>query len=217
MGEVLSHDWHEWFSLWDREWKSYCCELALSSELQVWKFQVVVWRTASKSCTKYGGRPSDAIVFRHKTNHILDLWRRYRRRLAIWETVSTIMGKRTEIWGWLLIVFFQQAFSQYLAYRRDNNELLLFVLKQLAKEQITYFRSRYRSEPDVIEIQEDEFIDRVRLVYFWFYLVLSSIQCSFVSCEAIAANSHHIVAKPILTEFNSVGSGDRFKMGIFSF
>ncbi|KAK2550621.1 DNA replication licensing factor mcm2 [Acropora cervicornis] len=56
------------------------------------------------------------------------------------------------------------AFSQYLAYRRDNNELLLFVLKQLAKEQITYFRSRYRSEPDVIEIQEDEFIDRARQI-----------------------------------------------------
>ncbi|XP_074609915.1 DNA replication licensing factor mcm2-like [Acropora palmata] len=58
----------------------------------------------------------------------------------------------------------RKAFSQYLAYRRDNNELLLFVLKQLAKEQITYFRSRYRSEPDVIEIQEDEFIDRARQI-----------------------------------------------------
>ena len=60
------------------------------------------------------------------------------------------------------VVFcFQQAFSQYLAYRRDNNELLLFVLQQLTKEQIIFFRSRYRSEPDVIEIQEDEFTDRV--------------------------------------------------------
>ena len=108
----------------------------------------------------------------------------------------------------ICVVFFQQAFSQYLAYRRDNNELLLFVLKQLAKEQITYFRSRYRSEPDVIEIQEDEFIDRVRLLYFLFYLVLLSIQCSFASFEAaIAANSHHIVAKPILTEFDLVGVG----------
>lgn len=127
------------------------------------------------------------------------------------------MEKRTETWGWLLVcvVFFQQAFSQYLAYRRDNNELLLFVLKQLAKEQITYFRSRYRSEPDVIEIQEDEFIDRVRLLYFWFYLVLLSIQCSFASFEEIAANSHHIVAKPILTEFDLVEGGDRFKMGHF--
>lgn len=50
-----------------------------------------------------------------------------------------------------------------MAYRRDNNELLLFVLKQLAKEQVTFSRSRYRSEPAVIEIQEDEFTDRVSL------------------------------------------------------
>ena len=61
----------------------------------------------------------------------------------------------------LYVLFSEQAFSQYLAYRRDNNELLLFVLKQLVKEQITFFRSRYRGEPDVIEIQEDEFTDRV--------------------------------------------------------
>lgn len=115
------------------------------------------------------------------------------------------------------IIFFQQAFSQYLAYRRDNNELLLFVLKQLAKEQITYFRSRYRSEPDVIEIQEDEFIDRVRLIYFFYsYLVLLSVQCSYASFEAIASNSHHIVAKSILIEFDSVGEGGRGKIGIFS-
>ncbi|RMX61533.1 hypothetical protein pdam_00013734 [Pocillopora damicornis] len=58
----------------------------------------------------------------------------------------------------------RKAFSQYLAYRRDNNELLLFVLRQLAKEQYTFSRSRYRSEPDVIEIQEDEFTDRVRQI-----------------------------------------------------
>ena len=55
-----------------------------------------------------------------------------------------------------------------MAYRRDNNELLLFVLKQLAKEQVTFFRSRHRSGelPDVIEIQEDEFTDRVGSSFF---------------------------------------------------
>ncbi|KAK3735313.1 hypothetical protein QZH41_018724, partial [Actinostola sp. cb2023] len=58
----------------------------------------------------------------------------------------------------------KKAFSHYLAFRRDNNELLLFVLKQLVKEQISYYRSRYRTEPDVVEIQEDEFIDRARQI-----------------------------------------------------
>ena len=55
----------------------------------------------------------------------------------------------------------RKAFSQYLAYKRDNNELLLFVLNQLVKEQTTFYRSRHRTEPDVIELQEEDFVDRV--------------------------------------------------------
>ena len=49
---ALSLAWHEWFSSKGREWKIYCCELALSSEPQLWKFHVVVWQTTSKHCTK---------------------------------------------------------------------------------------------------------------------------------------------------------------------
>ena len=43
---------HEWFSCKGKEWKIYCCELALSSEPQIWKFHAVVWQTTSKHCTK---------------------------------------------------------------------------------------------------------------------------------------------------------------------
>ena len=49
---ALSFAWHEWFSCKGKEWKIYCCELALSSEPQIWKFHVVVWQTTSKHCTK---------------------------------------------------------------------------------------------------------------------------------------------------------------------
>ena len=46
-------DWHEWFSCKGKEWMICCCRLALSSELQIWKFHVVVWQTASKNdCTR---------------------------------------------------------------------------------------------------------------------------------------------------------------------
>ena len=38
---ALSLAKHEWFSSKGREWKIYCCELALSSEPQLWKFPVV--------------------------------------------------------------------------------------------------------------------------------------------------------------------------------
>ena len=34
--------WYEWFSCKGKDWKIYCCELALSSEPQIWKFHVVV-------------------------------------------------------------------------------------------------------------------------------------------------------------------------------
>ena len=49
---ALSLAWHEWFSCKGKEWKIYCCELALSSKPQIWKFHVVVWQTTSKHCTK---------------------------------------------------------------------------------------------------------------------------------------------------------------------
>lgn len=55
-----------------------------------------------------------------------------------------------------------QAFARYLAYKRDNNELLYFLLKQLVNDQISYNRNRYGGEEqDVIEIPEDEFAEKV--------------------------------------------------------
>ena len=49
-----------------------------------------------------------------------------------------------------------------MAFKKDNNELLLFILKQLVRDQINFYRNRYTTEPDIIDIQEDEFADRVR-------------------------------------------------------
>ena len=34
-------------------------------------------------------------------------------------------------------------FTRYLSYKRDNNELLLFILRNLASETATYMRNRY--------------------------------------------------------------------------
>ena len=49
---ALSLSWHEWLSCKGKEWKIYCCELALLSESRLWKFHVVVRQTTSKNCTK---------------------------------------------------------------------------------------------------------------------------------------------------------------------
>ena len=56
---------------------------------------------------------------------------------------------------------FWQAFGRYLTYRRDNDELLLFILKQLVQDQLLYQRSRFGGELDVVEVQESDFTDRV--------------------------------------------------------
>lgn len=56
---------------------------------------------------------------------------------------------------------FGQTFARYLAFRRDNNELLLFILKQLVAEQVSYQRNRYGVQNDTIEIPEKELQEKV--------------------------------------------------------
>lgn len=48
-------------------------------------------------------------------------------------------------------------------YKRDNNELLLFIIKQLIREQVSFERSRHGQDTDVstISIPETDFIDKV--------------------------------------------------------
>jgi len=56
----------------------------------------------------------------------------------------------------------KRKFSHYLGFKRDNNELLLFILKQLAQETATYMRNRYNTEQEVIELTETDLLDRAR-------------------------------------------------------
>lgn len=56
----------------------------------------------------------------------------------------------------------RKTFSRYLSFKRDNNELLLFVLKQLAQDQLVFQRNRYGDgNQDVIEVAEKDFADKV--------------------------------------------------------
>lgn len=54
-----------------------------------------------------------------------------------------------------------QNFSRYLAFKRDNNELLFFLLRQLVHEQTTYMRSRYGPDHDIVQVSEKDLLDRV--------------------------------------------------------
>uniref|UniRef100_A0A0N7ZC12 DNA replication licensing factor MCM2 n=1 Tax=Scylla olivacea TaxID=85551 RepID=A0A0N7ZC12_SCYOL len=55
-------------------------------------------------------------------------------------------------------------FARYLSYKRDNNELLFFLLRQLVHEQTTYMRSRYGPDHDVVQVSEKDLLDRARQI-----------------------------------------------------
>ncbi|NWI94511.1 MCM2 factor, partial [Pitta sordida] len=58
----------------------------------------------------------------------------------------------------------RKTFSRYLAFKRDNNELLLFILKQLVAEQVMYQRNRYGAQQDTIEVPEKDLVDKARQI-----------------------------------------------------
>lgn len=55
-------------------------------------------------------------------------------------------------------------FAKYLTYNRDNNELLLFLLKQLINDQLSYQKHKTKGTLDINEvtINENDFIERAR-------------------------------------------------------
>ena len=61
---ALSLAWQVWFSCKCKEWKIYCCELALSSEPHIGKFYFVARQTTSKNCTnKRAARAARSFFF----------------------------------------------------------------------------------------------------------------------------------------------------------
>lgn len=57
----------------------------------------------------------------------------------------------------------QRHFQKYITYKRDNNDLLLFVLSNLLRETLSYYQSQHGNEqPDTLDIDLDEFESRAR-------------------------------------------------------
>jgi DNA replication licensing factor MCM2 len=56
-----------------------------------------------------------------------------------------------------------RTFAKYMTFKKDNNELLLYLLRGLANETATYMRNRYgSSEVKLVEINEKDLIDKAR-------------------------------------------------------
>jgi DNA replication licensing factor MCM2 len=58
----------------------------------------------------------------------------------------------------------KKQFARYLSYKKDNNELLYFLLKQLIMEQARYMKNRYRTVQRVVEIPEKDFVNQAKLI-----------------------------------------------------
>ncbi|ELU12121.1 hypothetical protein CAPTEDRAFT_175811 [Capitella teleta] len=60
----------------------------------------------------------------------------------------------------------RKTFNRFLSFRRDNNELLLFILKQLAQDQMTFQRNRYGAgnDADTVQINEKDLSEKARQI-----------------------------------------------------
>lgn len=58
----------------------------------------------------------------------------------------------------------KRTFKGYLSYKKDNNELLLHLLNNLAKEAAAYMRNRYGSSEELVEINERDLTDKARTI-----------------------------------------------------
>ena len=56
-----------------------------------------------------------------------------------------------------------QAFSKYISYDQDHEELANHVLSQFVKEMTNYYYYRNQEMPDILELDADEFAIRVSL------------------------------------------------------
>merc|ERR1711997_1365273 len=73
-------------------------------------------------------------------------------------------------------------FTKYLSYKKDNNELLLFILRGLANETATYMRNRYGTDQEVIEVPEKDLMEKAKQIS------IQNLQPFFVS-EMFKANN----------------------------
>lgn len=63
-----------------------------------------------------------------------------------------------------ILLLFLQTFHRYISYKRDNNELLFFILKKLAKEEASYLKSKYGAVRYPVEIKEKDFVEAARKI-----------------------------------------------------
>lgn len=58
----------------------------------------------------------------------------------------------------------KQVFQRYLLFKKDHSELLFYILRQLAKDQLTFIRGTNTAEALTIEIDEKDLLDKAKQI-----------------------------------------------------
>ncbi|XP_063242568.1 DNA replication licensing factor Mcm2 [Bacillus rossius redtenbacheri] len=58
----------------------------------------------------------------------------------------------------------RNTFQKYLSFKKDNSELLYYILRQMTLDQLAYIRCVQGPDATAIEVSEKDFIDRARMI-----------------------------------------------------
>lgn len=61
-------------------------------------------------------------------------------------------------------MMFIQTFQKYLAFQKDNSELLFFILRQLTLDQLAYIRCKEGPQATHVEIMEKDLTERAKQI-----------------------------------------------------
>lgn len=67
-------------------------------------------------------------------------------------------------------VSFFKVFQRYLLFKRDHSELLYYILRQLAQDQLTFLRGRNTPELLAIEVDEKDLLEKVGRIQPWVFI-----------------------------------------------
>lgn len=104
----------------------------------------------------------------------------------------------------------RQVFQKYLIFKKDHSELLFYILRQLAQDQLTFQRSTTEMEALVIEIDEKDLIDKVGTKLFCLLKFKVSFVRTHVSQMYVpntltnAPNAETLIIQTILKSFQCI-------------
>merc|ERR1719433_1509893 len=95
----------------------------------------------------------------------------------------------------------KRKFSRYLTFKRDNNELLLFILRQLTQETAVYMRNRHGTEQEVVEVIESDFWTGLGTLVFKICNLSSTAICSGPTILVTMPNANLLSNKSKIKDF----------------